>query len=442
MNRRILEQSIALLFCVTAHVSLAQLSFTGTSQVFSGKSISVYEYTDFFTRNRVEQKSTTVQEDGSFKLKYERTVPGYVDIFLNGVYSGLYISPGFEYRLTFDNAGKIKSIDSNDSTNQTVKEFEERSEAFYAVNKGKKNYYQKLEAFIKAEQDRLTKVNPFISEILKYRLGELRYIVLSNRNDLSGLNAMENEFLIGTPIQNNIPDYFRFFKAYTYERAKSLQNRRSPYDFSNHVRSLTSEMKNIKSDSIQQLGYLSILRKAYRSDWSDSVALVNYLVDSIYHVTKNEKVKLIARNVKMDGNAFEPGSSIKDFTFVTHSGETMKLSSFHGKYVLIDFWFTSCAPCIKNFPNIKALAGQKAGKLEVISLTPFDSREKVGQFLTKRPDYTWIFSAIDKEDEILVYFNVLYFPTYFLIGPDGRLIKRIESTEMEGKLETIINLIK
>jgi thiol-disulfide isomerase/thioredoxin len=430
----------AILLVLVCVVTEAQVSLKGEAPNFAGKSISVFEYHDFFTRKRHEVLSQVIDSRGEFDIPYSIEKRIYVEVFLNGIFSGVYVQPGFTYKFHFDQAGKVTSVISVDKTNELVQSFENRTLNFYKSSNSKKD--KNFEEFINLEKEGLQNAEPFLSEILTYRISELQYLLAADQRDTSKVNILEKQVLGSSGINNSIPDYYNFIKLYAYDRARSLKIRREPYDFTQHLKSLLKEVKHMGPDSIQQLAALVILRKAYRSDWSGPKERVDHLTDSIVNNTVNPTVRKIAINVKQDGNAFNPGNKIDDFSFSTHSGETYKLSSFRGKYVLIDFWFTACGPCIKNFPKLKMLKQQYADRLEIISLTPTDTREKVNSFLKKHPDYTWLFSNIDKDDLVMNYFNVLYFPTYFLIDPDGNLVKRIGSAEMEKSFQSVVDLIK
>ena len=54
-------------------------------------------------------------------------------------------------------------------------------------------------------------------------------------------------------------------------------------------------------------------------------------------------------------------------TNATADGETFELNSLRGKYVLIDFWGTWCAPCIAEMPTVKEYH-EKILKILVVSL--------------------------------------------------------------------------
>jgi thiol-disulfide isomerase/thioredoxin len=64
------------------------------------------------------------------------------------------------------------------------------------------------------------------------------------------------------------------------------------------------------------------------------------------------------------------GRTAPDLRFVNLDGDTVRLSDFHGKKVLVNFWSVLCKPCIDQFPAIAQFNAQFASKnWQVISLT-------------------------------------------------------------------------
>lgn len=85
------------------------------------------------------------------------------------------------------------------------------------------------------------------------------------------------------------------------------------------------------------------------------------------------------RNVTIASNP-EP---LKDFTFLNAAGETLSISSFQGKTILINFWATWCAPCKKEMPSIDRLQGELGSDaFEVVAISQdIQGIERVQKFL-------------------------------------------------------------
>lgn len=88
--------------------------------------------------------------------------------------------------------------------------------------------------------------------------------------------------------------------------------------------------------------------------------------------------KSITVNNGMKAN--QPGSRFIDFTIENGNvdGTPVSLSDYvgNGKYVLVDFWASWCAPCRGGIPGIKELYKKYAGEdFEVVSVAVWDERQ-------------------------------------------------------------------
>lgn len=84
-----------------------------------------------------------------------------------------------------------------------------------------------------------------------------------------------------------------------------------------------------------------------------------------------------------------------DYRLTTLDSKSINLAELQGKPTFITFWFTRCAPCIKELPALRDLKNKYGDKVNFVAIT-FDSEETVKSFLEKRKfNYKHIVGAND-----------------------------------------------
>jgi cytochrome c biogenesis protein CcmG, thiol:disulfide interchange protein DsbE len=102
------------------------------------------------------------------------------------------------------------------------------------------------------------------------------------------------------------------------------------------------------------------------------------------------------------------------------STKPVKLSSFKGKPVLIDFWATWCGPCRETMPELQKLHQEFGPKgLEIIAISS-DPEPAVEKFLKDNP-YTYPM-YIDLDNSANTKFGVTGLPTSFVLDRNGKVI--------------------
>ena len=101
------------------------------------------------------------------------------------------------------------------------------------------------------------------------------------------------------------------------------------------------------------------------------------------------------------------GPSAPDFTLSTLDGDTITLSDYEGdKVVLVDFWSTSCAPCLEEMPElVKIYQEKKAQGFEILAIT-IDGPNTMPQVSQVVKSKGMIFPILlDPETEVMDRFN-------------------------------------
>lgn len=126
---------------------------------------------------------------------------------------------------------------------------------------------------------------------------------------------------------------------------------------------------------------------------------------------------------------FEPTAAgpAVDARFRDADDREVALSEFRGRVVLLNFWATWCAPCVKEMPSLDRAQAVLAPQVKVIalSLDAASSRPKVAPFY-KSQQINHLGIHFDIGRKAFQAFNVIVLPTTVLIGPDGREIGRVQ----------------
>lgn len=140
-----------------------------------------------------------------------------------------------------------------------------------------------------------------------------------------------------------------------------------------------------------------------------------------------------------------PGAQAALFTAIDVEGNELKLESYRGKYVLLDFWASWCVPCRKGNPHLKQLyAAYKAKGFEIIGISDDDSnvqawreaiaKDQIGGWKHVLRGLKRVGNEFDRSKDLSENYGVHSLPTKILIDPSGRIIGRFVDGEEQDAL--------
>ncbi|SEM54308.1 Peroxiredoxin [Mesobacillus persicus] len=128
-----------------------------------------------------------------------------------------------------------------------------------------------------------------------------------------------------------------------------------------------------------------------------------------------------------DLSEVKEGKAAPDFELTTPDGETVKLSDYQGKKVILNFWATWCPPCKAEMPHMQDFYEKnKENDIEIlaVNLTNMDKGQAaIEEFVT---DYGLTFEIpLDEDGSIGMQYQAFSIPTSYMIDTNGVITKKI-----------------
>lgn len=154
--------------------------------------------------------------------------------------------------------------------------------------------------------------------------------------------------------------------------------------------------------------------------------------------TSDEEITEMADIPGADLSEVQEGNPAPDFELMTLDGETMKLSDYKGKKLILNFWATWCPPCKAEMPHMQKFYENNSDDIEIIAvnLTNVDKgQEAINTFVE---DYGLTFSIpLDEEGMIGMQYQAFTIPTSYVIDSNGIIQKKIVGPMDENMMKDL-----
>ena len=162
-------------------------------------------------------------------------------------------------------------------------------------------------------------------------------------------------------------------------------------------------------------------------------------------LSTNNKTSLYGRQVKEiieSAKKTAIGRQAIDFTQPDINGNTISLSSYKGKYVLVDFWASWCGPCRAENPNLVRLYSKyHSDKFDILGIS-LDNNKTTWQKAISSDKLTWtqVSDLKSWNSKAVAAYGIKGIPFNMLLDKDGRIIaKNLRGAALQKKLEEIFN---
>jgi thiol-disulfide isomerase/thioredoxin len=131
------------------------------------------------------------------------------------------------------------------------------------------------------------------------------------------------------------------------------------------------------------------------------------------------------------------GTDALDFTQNDTSGRAVSLSSFKGKYVLVDFWASWCGPCRMENPNVLATYQKFRNKNFTVLGVSLDKAKEPWVKAIKDDGLLWTQVSDLKYwyNDAAAKYHIEAIPQNLLVDPNGKIVARnLRGVELQQKL--------
>ncbi len=141
------------------------------------------------------------------------------------------------------------------------------------------------------------------------------------------------------------------------------------------------------------------------------------------------------------GNSGWVGKPAPEISLPDTEGKTIKLSSYRGKYVLVDFWASWCRPCRMENPNVVDAFNKYRNKNFTILGVSLDSKKEAWQnaIVVDNLNWTHISDLKQWSSEVVPLYGIQGIPFNVLVDPTGKVVaENLRGMQLDQKLSEVL----
>jgi peroxiredoxin len=263
------------------------------------------------------------------------------------------------------------------------------------------------------------------------------YAVNRQMNITGHFNDADHAVVTGSPTDNEYKSFSQKFKPYDDEETR-LSELYDSLEAKGDKKGADSLRKAKDSFGKKEQAFIKNYAKQHPSSYISANEVYYYFKDnpvaseleSIYKeftpAVQNSYYGRKIKDVLEAAGKTAIGNIAPDFTQNDILGNPITLSSYRGRYVLIEFWASWCAPCRVNNPNIVEVYSKFHSKgFDILGVSMDDKKDKWEEAI-KKDNLGWSQVSDLKEwnNNVRALYGVEYIPMNFLIDKDGKIIAR------------------
>lgn len=437
----------------------------GTAVNGAGKVVDLYGYTDRLTFSEKLLDSDEIKADQSFELKMFVNYPTLIFIQIENYSQSFFVEPGRTYELYIRRFDwdldehrnvflqpeplpvEFLNVPSNE-LNVAIGRIESVIDSFVYENVAHFDYKFKPDhKYFDTLAQLVNKIVPdgdnnFQNRYKRYRLATLRYDLR-----FATRKKMFDSYVSGQQIMYYDENFMDFF----FNLFQSSVSRGNKYvlmsDMVRWVNSgdLTTMLDSLgldpllRNEQIRELVALQALKESYDIRGYDRDAVVK-MVELLGGRSKFPEHVKLANNLVLNFKNMEVGAEVPEFELPDVDKNYVSMNDFKGKWIYLSFVRVGDPNSLREIETLAHFKDSIYAKSDnVVFITVACDREfqKMYHFLKnnkKGKAYNWTWLHFNGNFKLLEKYEVVNYPTFLLINPDGKLQYNVTPTPASGFL--------
>lgn len=456
------------LFTVSIIPSIAaETVFQGRAVSYAGEKLFFLSYSDMISFRETTLASCTVSDSGEFKCTAVLDETRLIFIKL-GVYNCIfYAEPGLVYQLQLPQkrekteaeqmnpyfeditihliakpvgvTGSRTLLPEREELNLLIRSFNDTFNPFYykyVVNAYMNTVdQQEIKDAIQTITGPFTDIkHPFFKTYMEYRLGLLKHYGAqqSSSRIIADYFNMKNVCYYNPAYMELFNEiFYGYFETFATDnpQVNLSQTINREINFDKLVTQLQKE-KALTNDTLLEMVLIKNFYDCfYKENYSKPAILI--LMDSLNAKTNIAFHKSVISEIKHQITRLLTGSEPPPFKLYDKDSLLLGLDDFTDKYIYLMFCNSFSYYCIREFELLSDLNSRHSKYLAIITILVDDNWQSMRDLL-KANNYNWTFLHYSLHPEIITEYEVKAYPSYYLIGRDGKLIASPAPSPLEG----------
>lgn len=451
---------ILLLTCPVLTGQVVKISGSGTG--YAGTEMRILTLTDPITKSRQPVTRIICDDKGSFSFSVP--VKGTATIFIRaGIYTWyFYAAEGKEYQLKlaeyipkppeeeqnpfFEEVRRMPEVvnDTSDINNLIRKFDAEYDPAFNRIaDRVAYNIKRSDIPLIIGKLNALSfpGMSRIFSDFIKFRMIMINMV---GSGEYSG--RMEDSVMINREFVPDNPAYLDLLEQRFSGYFTSVLNGPGKNDFIKAIaNSSLDDLKQVISKdgkvSDEQLGEYIIMLNLYPSWYDGSIPSGNILslISNLKSQGASKYIRDLAGVITGRLLALSPGSQAPGFILKDANGNQNSVTGFGGKYLLLSFMRSDNSSAMSEYSILNSWINKYSANIRVVTiLTDKDFASASARM--KSAGFSWTMLDGSSQDIIEYLYNVKMYPTFTLIGPDGKIVNGVCPLPSENLERTLAKI--